>query len=321
MAVTFDITPEQEATTLSFVKRQLFSKIPPVIRADADLTGKTALITGANVGLGLECARHFLDLGCSKVILAVRSEAKGDAARRDLSQGRDLKPDAIEVWPLDLASYDSITTLVERARRLPRLDLAVLNAGLFKATEVFHPTTSYEEDVQINYLSNALLLTLLAPVMAAATPAGAAPGRIVLVSSDMAGWCKFAERSAQPLLPAFRRKMAPKWDYGERYGTSKLLGQLYLTELAKRVPASQVTLALANPGMTHGSELGREGNFLERAVVGAVFRVLGRPTAVSARTYVYAAVARGEEAHGQHFEDSTLHPYVLLLPGASALRA
>lgn len=128
---------------LDFFKRQFLDKIPPVSRRDVDLSGETAIVTGSNVGLGLECARQLLDLGCSKVILAVRSEAKGEAARQDLSRGRDLKLGVIEVWKLDLSSYDSIIAFSERAKSLERLDLVILNAGIFKVSNVFHGAIGY----------------------------------------------------------------------------------------------------------------------------------------------------------------------------------
>ena len=291
---------------LDFFKRQFFSKIPPVSRRDADLSGKTAIVTGSNVGLGLECARQLLDLGCSKIILAVRGEAKGEAARQDLSRGRNLPVDAIEVWKLDLASYDSITAFSERAQSLERLDLVILNAGIFKLNEAFHSKTGYEEDVQINYLSNVLLLALLFPVLIA-KKRGDTPGRIVLVSSDMSGWAKFDERSQSPVLPAFTKKMV-KWDYNERYGTSKLLGQLFIAELSKRVAPSTVTVTCCNPGMCYGSALSREVPAVGRAVFWFIQHIVGRSCSVGARTYVHAAATLGEEVHGQYVEDCTLHP-------------
>ena len=289
-----------------FFRRQLFGKIPPVSRSHVDLSGKTAIVTGSNVGLGLECARLLLDCGCSKVIIAVRGEAKGEAARQDLSQGRDLKPDAIEVWKLDLSSYDSITAFAERTKSLERLDLAILNAGIFKNSEVFHATTGYEEDVQINYLSNMLLTTLLLPVLIAKKRDNT-PGRIVLVSSDMSGWVKFNERSTTPLLPAFKQRM-DKWNMSERYGTSKLLGQLFLVELAKRVAPSAVTVTCCNPGMCYGTALAHEGPVVARGAFWVIQHIIGWSCSVGARTYVHAAATLGEEVHGQYVEDNTLHP-------------
>jgi NAD(P)-dependent dehydrogenase (short-subunit alcohol dehydrogenase family) len=306
MAVTFNISPEKEASRLDFLKRQFFGKIPPVLRQDVDLHGRTAIVTGSNIGLGLECARQLLDLGCSKVILAVRNEAKGEAARQGLSRGRDLKPGTIEVWKLDLSSYDSIIAFAERAKSLERLDLAILNAGIFKVSEVFHPTTGYEEDVQINYLSNMLLITLLLPILVD-KKRSTTPGRIVLVNSDMSGWAKFEERSASPLLPAFKQKTA-NWDMSERYGTSKLLGQLFLVELTKRVASSIVTVTCCNPGMCYGTALSHEGPAIARGAFWVIQHIIGRSCSVGARTYVHAAVTLGEEAHGQYVEDRTLHP-------------
>ena len=291
---------------LDFFKRQFFGKTPPVSLREVDLSGKTAIVTGSNVGLGLECARQLLDLRCSKIILAVRSEVKGEAARQELPKGRDLKPGAIEVWKLDLSSYDSIIAFAEHAKSLDRLDIAILNAGIFKVGEEFHAKTGYEEDVQINYISNMLLIILLLPVFVAKTK-GKTPGRIVLVSSDMSGWAKFEERSESPLLPAFKHKMA-KWDMSERYGTTKLLGQLFLVELTKRVPPSTVTVTCCNPGMCYGSGLSQELPAPGRAIFWIVQHIVGRSCSVGARTYLHAAANLGEEVHGQYVEDKTLHP-------------
>ena len=306
MAVTFNISPEKEASMLDFFKRQFFGKIPPVSPRDVDLSEKTAIVTGSNVGLGLECARQLLDLCCSKIVLAVRDEAKGEAARQELSKGRDLKTGAIEVWKLDLSSYESIVAFADRAKSLDRLDLAILNAGIFKVGEEFHAETGYEKDVQINYLSNMLVIALLLPVFVARRK-GKTPGRIVLVNSDMSGWAKFEERSQSPLLPAFKHKMA-KWDMSERYGTSKLLGQLFIVELTRRVPPSTVTVTCCNPGMSYGSAFTQELPVLGRAIFWIIQHIVGRSCSVGARTYLHAAANLGEEVHGQYVEDKTLHP-------------
>lgn len=93
--VSFDITPEKEASKLQFLRRQFFGAPPAVSRHDVDLSGKTAIITGANSGIGLECARQLLDLGLSKLIIAVRDEVKGDAARKALAAAKALEPNQI----------------------------------------------------------------------------------------------------------------------------------------------------------------------------------------------------------------------------------
>ena len=160
--------------------------------------------------------------------------------------------------------------------------------------------------MQINYLSNMLLIILLLPVFSAKKK-GNTPGRIVLVNSDMSGWAKFEERSKSPLLPAFKHKMA-KWDMSERYGTTKLLGQLFLVELTKRVPPSTVIVTCCNPGMCYGSGLSHELPGPGRAIFWIIQHIVGRSCWVGARTYIHAAANLGEEVHGQYVEDKTLHP-------------
>jgi hypothetical protein len=85
--------------------RQTFHSIPP-IPAGIDLAGKTALVTGSNGGLGLECARHFLKLRPSLLILAVRSLQKGEAA------AVGLRADLITIIVSSLIVL-SITSLVK----------------------------------------------------------------------------------------------------------------------------------------------------------------------------------------------------------------
>jgi short chain dehydrogenase len=141
--------------------RQFF--IAPALPHDVNFTGKTAIVTGSNNGIGLECARQLLDLGLGKLIIAVRDESKGQAARTNLSSCRYLEDGAIEVWKLDMLSYDSITAFAERTKTLKRLDIVVLNAGIMKQIYELAPSTSHEETIQVNFLSTALLAILLLP--------------------------------------------------------------------------------------------------------------------------------------------------------------
>lgn len=302
----FDITPEQEASTSRYFYRQFFAKTTPLTKRDVDLSGKTAIITGSNTGLGLEIARQLLDLGLSKLIIAARNVPKGEAARNDLLLGRATNSCEIEVWSLDLSSYESVTKLAEKAKGPASLDIAVLNAGIYKVTEEFNPSTGFEEDVQTNYLSNVLLMTLLLPILKEKSRTN--PARLVLVSSDTAAWAQFTERNSRPILAAFKTK-SHKWSMQERYGTSKLLGQMFLTELAQRVPASVITLDATNPGFCYGSELARggKGTFLG-FLFGIFARLVGKPLRIGARTIVHAAAGFGEEVHGQYIEDGLMRP-------------
>ena len=83
-----------------------------------DLSGQTAIITGSNVGLGYEASLQLLGLKLTNLILAVRSIEKGEKAASEM---RLLHPKAnIEVWPIDLTSYDSVQAFRVGRRRTAR---------------------------------------------------------------------------------------------------------------------------------------------------------------------------------------------------------
>lgn len=95
----------------------------------ATYEGQTVIVTGANVGLGLEAARHIVNLGAARVILAVRSIDKGEAAKKDIETTTG-KTGVVEVWQLDLSSYASVEEFAAKALKLDRLDVLLENAGI-----------------------------------------------------------------------------------------------------------------------------------------------------------------------------------------------
>jgi NAD(P)-dependent dehydrogenase (short-subunit alcohol dehydrogenase family) len=246
-----------------------------------------------------------LDLGLRKLVIAVRDEVKGEKARTELLSGRDVKNLSIEVWKLDMLDYESITTFVERVKGLDGLDIAVLNAGVMKQTFDTTSITGHEDTIQVNFLSTALLAILLLPILKAKSKPNE-PGRLVWVTSETSFWAKFPEQNSTPLLPAFDK---PKgYDIFDRYGTSKLLGQLFVVELAKRVPASKVVITMPTPGWCRGTGLGEIPGFhVGQFIFAGIKRILGRTVAVGARAIVDGAV-RGSEAHGQLLQECEVVP-------------
>lgn len=89
MSVAFDITPEREWSIPQFIYRQLFVTPALILPTQVDLRGQTAIVTGSNGGVGLECCRQLKALGLAKLIIAVRDEEKGIAAREELSAGQE----------------------------------------------------------------------------------------------------------------------------------------------------------------------------------------------------------------------------------------
>lgn len=276
------------------------------------MTGKVAIVTGANTGIGLDCARQLLDLGLTKLVLAVRDEAKGQTAAKALSSSPrfDAKTQTIEVRKLDLSSYDSVIEFAERMATEVDPDLIILNAGLFKLYATYNDSTGHDEDVQVNYLSTVLLLVLLLRLVKnkQAANAKSSPPHFVVVTSVVAHWAKFPQRNADPLLSAFDDKKA-KWDMQDRYGGSKLLTLLFLSELVKRVPPSVAIINAPTPGLCHGTGLPRDGNGKLIGFIYNIFlRLVGHSSHIGALSLVDAAVKKGQESHGQYIENGKLRP-------------
>lgn len=86
-----------------------------------DFSSRVVIITGANTGLGLEAARHFVRLNAAKVILGCRDGEKGAAAKHDIekSEKLDAVADAnrVEVWVVDFESFDSVKAFVAVLKR------------------------------------------------------------------------------------------------------------------------------------------------------------------------------------------------------------
>jgi NAD(P)-dependent dehydrogenase (short-subunit alcohol dehydrogenase family) len=127
----------------------------------ADFTGKTVIVTGANTGLGLEAARHFTRLGAAKVILGCRSTEKAEIAKSNI-ESTTKTAGVVEVWPIDLASFESVKQFCKRAGTLERLDIVVANAAALSYGE-FRTDEGYDTLVTVNVISNYLMALLLLP--------------------------------------------------------------------------------------------------------------------------------------------------------------
>jgi retinol dehydrogenase 12 len=143
---------------LHFFHSQLFADLPyPTTK----FTGQTIIVTGSNVGMGLEAARHFVRLDAAKVILAVRTLSKGQAAAASITESTH-RNGVVEVWELDLAKYASVKAFAERANaELSRIDVLVANAGMY--TFDFTMAEDNEKTITVNVVSTLLLGLLLLP--------------------------------------------------------------------------------------------------------------------------------------------------------------
>ena len=142
---------------LAFMRSQLFVTPPYPTKKYTD---QTIIVTGSNAGLGLAAARHFVRLDAAKVILAVRTVEKGEAAKRSIEQSTG-RAGVVEVWQLDLAHYESVRFFAKRAMGLERLDVVVENAGIL--TGKFQVMEGDEASVTTNVVSTVLHALLLLP--------------------------------------------------------------------------------------------------------------------------------------------------------------
>jgi retinol dehydrogenase-12 len=112
---------------LAFLPTQIIFK-PKPLPSGVRLDQQTAIITGSNVGIGLETARQLALHGVSRITLGVRDVSKGNAAKDDLAKS---SPNCdFQVWELHQDSYDSIVAFSEKAKSLDRIDIVLLNAGV-----------------------------------------------------------------------------------------------------------------------------------------------------------------------------------------------
>jgi NAD(P)-dependent dehydrogenase (short-subunit alcohol dehydrogenase family) len=262
------------------------------------LTGKTCLITGSNSGIGLACAQVLPSLGVTHLIMAVRSVSKGEAAAEPI---RKASPNVhIEVLELDMLSYDSILAF---AQGLPKLDIAILNAGTSGGAESkIHAPTGHEETIQVNYLSTALLAILLLPTLTPRT-SSAPPGRLTIIGSGTALHASFANHTANPLLPSFDVPFSGFAAASERYGVSKILVMMLVHKLSEFVPSSNVIINTVEPGLTSGTQLHRGLSGGGKVFMGAMKKMTSKTPEQAAWTYVDAIGDKGEESHGGYIMD------------------
>ena len=188
------------AMILDFVYNQLFLSLP---HPQKDFSGQTVIVTGSNVGLGLEAARHFTRQNAEKVILAVRSLEKGDAAKRSIEETTN-RTGAVEVWQLDLSSYESVKQFVKRAEGLKRVDVVVENAGI--ATDRYKMAEDNESTITVNVVSTFLLgLMILPKLRETATKFNITP-HLVIVSSEVHAFTSFPEKSSPNIFETLNGK-------------------------------------------------------------------------------------------------------------------
>ncbi|KAF2726843.1 retinol dehydrogenase 12 [Polyplosphaeria fusca] len=289
------------------MKSQWFAKIPV---PTSSFAGQTVIVTGSNTGLGKEAARHVVRLGAARVILAVRTESKGQAAAEDILTTTKANKNIIEVWPLDMSDFDSIKAFAERAQGLDRLDAVLENAGINSMN--WTKVHGEEQILRINLLGTVLLGLLLLPKLRESAKKYNSTGRLSFVGSDLQYVAPMLEAKVPgSLLDAMNDEKSAKHQMN-RYPNSKLLLQYATREIAARSPLTPDSNVLVNnmtPGVCKSDLVRDKIPLIVQAIMAVVLGVLARTTEVGGRTLTDAVRPDlGKETHGEFLMDCKVFP-------------
>ena len=238
-------------------------------------SGRGAIVTGANSGLGVATARDLARAGAT-VVLACRSTDKGDQAAASIRAG--VPNAALEVAPLDLADLASVREFAER-RAAPGLavDLLINNAGIMAAPRRL-TKDGFESQFGTNHLGHFALTGLMLPALLRA----GAP-RVVTVSSHLhrSGTMHFDDLQGE-------RKYS-RWG---AYGQSKLANLMFCFELQRRATEAGAPLLsmAAHPGYASTNlQFAATDRFYEKAIGWIGNRVVAQSADMGALPTLYAA--------------------------------
>lgn len=244
-----------------------------------DLTGMTALVTGASAGLGVETARALAAHG-ARLVLTARDVTKGEQALA----AAGIDPSAYDLRSLDLADLTSVRAFTDGVLAdIDRLDLLVANAGVM-ASPQGTTVDGFEIQFGTNHLGHFVLVNRLVPLLVQSAPA-----RVVVLSSA-------GHRISDVDLddPGFERTAYDPWI---AYGRSKTASALFAVELDRRLRDHEVRATSVHPGEIT-TELGRHLNEETRALMAdhvggreMVFKAVGAGAATSVWAGVVADAA------------------------------
>ncbi|MCU1588925.1 MAG: hypothetical protein JWP11_181 [Frankiales bacterium] len=250
-----------------------------------DQSDRTALVTGANSGLGLHTSLALARRG-ARVLMACRNQAKAAEA---LSRVRSEAPGAaVELVTLDLASLASVRSAAsDVASRTGALHLLVDNAGVMAIPRA-QTADGFEMQLGTNHLGHFALTGLLLPQLLAAEDP-----RVVVVSSDAhkIGRIRFEDLMAE--------KSYGRWS---AYGQSKLANLLFMRELDRRA-GGRLTATAAHPGYAATNLQSNYGNPVVDLFMKIGNRVLAQSDEAGAWPQLYAATMPGVKG-GEYFGPS-----------------
>jgi NAD(P)-dependent dehydrogenase (short-subunit alcohol dehydrogenase family) len=249
-----------------------------------DKAGKTALVTGANSGLGFEAAAQLADDGWSKVILACRTVEKAEAARARLVARTGKDP--FDVLAVDTSEVSSADEACDELRnRGERIDFLLFNAGASgkdpqlnsDGVEITYASTLIGHHVMtMRTLADGVLAPKARIVIAGSEGArGNMPGMKVhdldRIAADDFGGDRVAAIEA---LCRLQLPVQAKFINMQEYVTAKLLVAWWVAALARKLPPG-ITVNAVSPGSVPSTGFARDANAMMRLVMMPMMKVFG----------------------------------------------
>ncbi|MFD3523251.1 SDR family oxidoreductase [Streptomyces sp. NPDC058653] len=258
-----------------------------------DLTGRHAVVTGANSGTGEEIARRLADAG-AHVVMAVRTVAKGERARDEILARHPHA--ALDVRRVDLADLASVAAFADGlvADGTP-LDLLVNNAGVMAPPSRMETADGFELQMGSNFLGPfALTVRLLPLLLAAGSP------RVATMGSGAAGFGRIDFDDLQ--------WKSRTYSSSRSYAQSKLADMIMIRELARTAEERGWPLlsAGAHPGFTRtnlqtsGASLGDGRRSLGTALLTKLHFLPSQEPEQGAEPLLYAATSPEAVAAGYY---------------------
>ncbi|KAF7176671.1 hypothetical protein CNMCM7691_003323 [Aspergillus felis] len=285
-----------------------FQPSVPPLSPGVDLSGQTAIVTGATAGIGLEISRQLILYKVSNLIMAVRNTSKGETVRESLLSDPAVKAVnphvTIKVMELDTEKYGSVQRFVSAYQlAFQNLHLLMANAGIGTAAKE-SASSGHEKDIQVNYLSNVLLTLALLPTLETTANKTSKPTRVTWTGSRMYEKTSLAKKlplqKGEGLLKHLNT--AEGLSMLQRYGDSKLLCVLFQLELAKHYHPDKVIINSFCPGLVDTGMTDVLPIYM-RIPTNVMKALSARSPKQAGWIALNAAVVAGAETHGRLLRD------------------
>ncbi|GKT44315.1 putative oxidoreductase [Colletotrichum spaethianum] len=231
-----------------------------------DLAGKVIIVTGGSSGLGKESVIQLAKHNPATIYLTARTEARGNAAIKEVEQAVPAAKNKIKYLELDLGSFASIKKSTDAfLTSSDRLDILMNNAGLM-ATPPGLTKDGYEVQFGSNYMGPALFTKLLLPILIKTAEQPGSDVRVVNLSSEL-----FKQAPSEGILLSKCKTPLDDISSLARYGQSKLADYYHTRTLSQLY--SSIKFVAVHPGVVN---TGLFDDFRKRRPwVGGVIGVLG----------------------------------------------